>query len=63
MSETVINNAAQHRFELTVSRHLAASSHKLVGDIVTFEHTEVPAERRASALACSRGVAMEGSVA
>src|SRR5579862_3389159 len=44
MSDMVINNAAQHRFELEVSGHLAASYYKREGDVITFEHTEVPAE-------------------
>ncbi len=44
VSDMVINNAAHHRFELEVSGHLAASYYKRDGDVITFEHTEVPAE-------------------
>jgi predicted GNAT family acetyltransferase len=44
MSDTVINDAARHRFELTINGHLAASYYKINGDVITFEHTEVPAE-------------------
>ena len=44
MSDMVINNAAQHRFELEVSGRLAARYYKREGDVITFEHTEVPAE-------------------
>jgi uncharacterized protein len=38
MTDVISNNAAQHRFELEVEGHIAA------GDVITFEHTEVPAE-------------------
>ena len=44
MSDTVINNAAQHRFELEIGGHLAASYYKREGEVITFEHTEVPSE-------------------
>ena len=44
MSDTVINNAAQHRFELDIGGHLAASYYKREDDVITFEHTEVPSE-------------------
>ena len=44
MSDTVVNNATQHRFEVEVSGHLAAAYYKLEGDIITFVHTEVPPE-------------------
>ena len=43
MSE-VINNAAHHRFELTVEGHLAATHYKVAGGVITFIHTEVPPE-------------------
>jgi predicted GNAT family acetyltransferase len=40
----VINNKAHHRYELTVEGHLAATYYKLDGNVITFVHTEVPAE-------------------
>jgi predicted GNAT family acetyltransferase len=40
----VINNKAHHRYELNVEGHLAATYYKLDGDVITFVHTEVPAE-------------------
>ena len=44
MNDTVSNNAAQHRFELEVDGHIAAAYYERSGDVITFEHTEVPAE-------------------
>ncbi len=44
MNDTVSNNAAQHRFELEVDGHIAAAYYEKSGDVITFEHTEVPAE-------------------
>jgi uncharacterized protein len=44
MIDTVNNNAAKHRFELEVEGHLAAAYYERSGNVVTFEHTEVPAE-------------------
>ena len=44
MNDTVFNNAAQHRFELEVDGHIAAAYYERSGDVITFEHTEVPAE-------------------
>lgn len=43
MSE-IINNKAHHRYELEVEGHLATEHYKLDGDVITFEHTEVPKE-------------------
>ena len=40
----IVNNKAQHRFELTVEGHLAAAYYKLEGNVITFIHTEVPPE-------------------
>lgn len=40
----IVNNKAQHRFELMVDGHLAAAYYKLEGDVITFIHTEVPPE-------------------
>ena len=44
MTDVISNNAAQHRFELEVDGHIAAAYYKRTGDVITFEHTEVPAE-------------------
>ena len=40
----IVNNRAEHRFELTVDGHLAAAYYKTDGNDITFEHTEVPPE-------------------
>lgn len=40
----VVNNKAQHRFELVVEGHLAAAYYELAGGVITFVHTEVPPE-------------------
>ena len=40
----VINDTARHRFELEVEGHLATEHYRLDGNVITFEHTEVPAE-------------------
>jgi uncharacterized protein len=40
----VIDNKAQHRFELQVEGHVAKSFYKLADRVITFEHTEVPGE-------------------
>lgn len=43
MDEKVNNNTAEHRFELVIEGHLAAAHYKRTGNVITFEHTEVPA--------------------
>jgi predicted GNAT family acetyltransferase len=40
----IVDNKADHRFELVVEGHLAAAYYKLDGNIITFVHTEVPPE-------------------
>ena len=40
----VVDNKAQQRFELVVDGHLAVAFYKRDGDVITFIHTEVPAE-------------------
>ena len=40
----IIDNKAQHRFELEVDGHLAASYYKIDDGVITFLHTEVPPE-------------------
>lgn len=44
MIDTVNNNKTEHRFELEVEGHLAAVYYARKGNVITFEHTEVPAE-------------------
>jgi uncharacterized protein len=43
MSE-VTNNSEQHRFELAVDGHIAATYYKISDGVITFIHTEVPPE-------------------
>jgi uncharacterized protein len=40
----IVDNPAQHRFELTVEGHLAAAYYRTDGNVITCEHTEVPPE-------------------
>jgi uncharacterized protein len=40
----VINNRDRHRFELEVDGHVATEHYRLEGNVITFEHTEVPQE-------------------
>ena len=40
----VTNNRAQHRYELTIDGHLAATYYRISDGVITFEHTEVPPE-------------------
>ena len=40
----IVNNKADHRFELVVDGHLAAAFYKADGNVITFIHTEVPPE-------------------
>jgi predicted GNAT family acetyltransferase len=40
----VVNNIAQHRYELAVDGHLAATYYKVSDGVITFIHTEVPPE-------------------
>lgn len=44
MINKIKNNVAKHRFELEVEGHLAAAYYHREGNVVTFTHTEVPAE-------------------
>ena len=43
MSE-IVNNTADHRYELLVDGHIAATYYKLADGVITFIHTEVPPE-------------------
>ena len=40
----IVNNKAQHRYELTVEGHLAATYYEIADGVITFVHTEVPPE-------------------
>jgi predicted GNAT family acetyltransferase len=40
----IVNNKTQHRFELAVDGHVAASYYKIADGVITFMHTEVPQE-------------------
>ncbi|KJC37516.1 acetyltransferase [Bradyrhizobium sp. LTSP849] len=40
----IINNRGQHRYELELEGHLAATYYEIEGDVITFVHTEVPPE-------------------
>jgi predicted GNAT family acetyltransferase len=42
MTDTVRNNTAEHRYELTVEGHLAATYYQIADGVITFVHTEVP---------------------
>jgi predicted GNAT family acetyltransferase len=42
MTDTVRNNIAEHRYELTVEGHLAATYYQIANGVITFVHTEVP---------------------
>jgi predicted GNAT family acetyltransferase len=38
----VVNNKAQHRYELAVDGDIAATYYAIAGRVITFIHTEVP---------------------
>ncbi|MBN9581667.1 MAG: N-acetyltransferase [Afipia sp.] len=40
----VTNNPALKRYELNVDGHVATACYEIANGVVTFEHTEVPAE-------------------
>ena len=44
MPATVRNNPARNRYELEVDGHLAVAVYTLAPSVITFVHTEVPAE-------------------
>ena len=44
MNDTVSDNPAQHRYELAVGGHVAASYYEIADGVITFVHTEVPPE-------------------
>jgi predicted GNAT family acetyltransferase len=42
MTDTVRNNSDEHRYELSVDGHLAATYYRIADGVITFVHTEVP---------------------
>ena len=44
MNDGVVDNSAEHRFELRVGDATAVASYRLDGDRIVLVHTEVPAE-------------------
>jgi predicted GNAT family acetyltransferase len=42
MTDAVRDNPAEHRYELEVEGHLAATYYTLADGVITFVHTEVP---------------------
>jgi predicted GNAT family acetyltransferase len=38
----IVNNKAQHRYELAVDGHIAATCYEIADGVVTFVHTGVP---------------------
>jgi predicted GNAT family acetyltransferase len=40
----IVNNKAQHRYELAVDGHVAATYYQIAAGVITFTHTEVPPE-------------------
>lgn len=42
MADTVRDNPPEHRYELSVGGHLAATYYTLESGVITFVHTEVP---------------------
>jgi predicted GNAT family acetyltransferase len=42
MSDTVNNNEAEHRYELSVDGQTAIAAYRMRGDVIAFTHTVVP---------------------
>jgi predicted GNAT family acetyltransferase len=40
----IVNNRSQHRYELAVDGHIAATYYAIADGVITFIHTEVPPE-------------------
>jgi predicted GNAT family acetyltransferase len=40
----VVNDPSQHRYQLTVDGHVAATYYEITGGVITLVHTEVPPE-------------------
>jgi predicted GNAT family acetyltransferase len=44
MTDAIVDNPAEHRFELKAGDHLALAYYTMAPGIITFTHTEVPHE-------------------
>jgi predicted GNAT family acetyltransferase len=44
MMHDIVDNHAQHQFELKVDGHLATAHYEIDGNVIRFMHTEVPPE-------------------
>jgi hypothetical protein len=44
MTDAVVDNRAEHRYELAVDGHVAAAYYERADGVITFVHTEVPPE-------------------
>ncbi len=44
MNNTISDNPALNRYELTVDGHIAAAYYEIADGVITFDHTEVPPE-------------------
>ena len=42
MPDAILNNEAEHRYELWIGDALALAAYKLDGGVIRFTHTEVP---------------------
>jgi predicted GNAT family acetyltransferase len=40
----IVNNKAEHRYELAVDGRIAATNYEIADGVITFVHTEVPPE-------------------
>jgi uncharacterized protein len=40
----IVNNKTEHRYELAVDGHIAATYYEIADGVITFVHTEVPPE-------------------
>ena len=40
----IVNNRSQHRYELAVDGHIAATYYEIADGVISFVHTEVPPE-------------------
>ena len=44
MNDMVSNNKAEHRYQLAVDGHIAATYYEIADGVITFVHTQVPPE-------------------
>jgi predicted GNAT family acetyltransferase len=40
----IVNNKGEHRYELAIDGHIAATYYEIANGVITFVHTEVPPE-------------------